>query len=119
MDIKTIEKFVNKKPLTSGKTSHLENMYMADYVISLTRTRKNPKERFVKVLKNRNSGKTGKADPKLTIELSCHMIAMSVFGDTAMKVFRVELEELIKETIMKKLGDSHDPFQRKSRGDGT
>ena len=47
------------------------------------------------------------------------MIGMYIFGDTSLKVFRVELEELIKETIMKKLGDSHDPFQRESRGDGT
>jgi len=120
MDIETISKFVNKKSLPSKKrTSLTTEMYQADYVISLTRTRGNPNERFVKVLKNRNSGKTGRADPQLTIELCCHMISMSVFGDTSMKLFRVELEELIKETIIKKLGDSHDPFQRKSRGDGT
>ena len=47
------------------------------------------------------------------------MIAMSIFGDTSLKLFRTELEELIKETIVKKLGDSHDPFQRKSGGHGT
>jgi len=86
------------------------NMYMSDYVIALTRTREKPNERFVKVLKNRNSGKTGRADPQLTIDLCCHMITMSIFGDTSMKLFRVELEELIKETIIKKLGDAHDPF---------
>jgi hypothetical protein len=112
MDIETIGNFVNKKPLVSKpRETLMTNMYMSDYVISLTRTQENPKDRFVKVLKNRNSGKTGRADPQLTIELCCHMIAMSVFGDTSMKLFRTELEELIKQTIMKKLGDSHDPFQ--------
>ena len=120
MDIQTIGKFVNKGPAPSKKHTSLSlEMYMADYVVSLTRTKENPKDRFVKVLKNRHSEKTGRADPQLTIELCCHMIAMSVFGDTSLKVFRTELEELIKETIMKKLGDSHDPFQRKSGGHGT
>ena len=120
MDIQTIGKFVNGNPLISKKRTSLNTeMYMADYVISLTRLQENPKERFVKVLKNRNSGKTGRADPQLTIELCCHMIAMSIFGDTSLKLFRTELEELIKETIVKKLGDSHDPFQRKSGGHGT
>jgi hypothetical protein len=90
---------------------------MSDFTIALTRDRDNPKERFVQVLKNRQ-GKTGRADPKLTIELCAFMITMSVFGDT-LKVFRVELEEAIKETIMKKIGDSHDPFRTKSTGDGT
>ena len=120
MDIETIGKFISKKPLPSKKhTSLTTEMYQADYVVSLTRTIENPKDRFVKVLKNRNSGKTGRADPQLTIELCCHMIAMSIFGDTSLKLFRTELEELIKETIVKKLGDSHDPFQRKSGGHGT
>jgi hypothetical protein len=103
---------------TKPRNSHLENLYMADYMIALTRDRDNPKERYVKILKNKQTGKTGRADPKLTIELCSHMIAMSIFGDT-LKLFRVELEEAIKETIMNKLGDAHDPFRRKSTGDGT
>lgn len=104
---------------TRPRNSHLENLYMADYMIALTRDRDNPKERYVKILKNKQTGKTGRADPKLTIELCSHMIAMSIFGDTSLKLFRAELEELIKETIMNKLGDAHDPFRRKSTGDGT
>jgi hypothetical protein len=100
-------------------SSYHQNLYMADYMIALTRERDNPKERFVKIIKNKRTGKTGRADPKLTIELCSHMIAMSIFGDTSLKLFRVELEELIKETIINKLGDAHDPFRRKSTGDGT
>ena len=50
------------------------------------------------------------------------MIALSIFGDTTLKLFRVELEEeikkTIKKTIMEKIGDSHDPFHRESTGDG-
>lgn len=101
------------------KNSLLHNMFMADFVISLTRTQENPNERFVKVLKNRYDGTTGKADPQQTIDCCCRMIAMSVFGDTSLKLFRVELEEEIKKTIMNKIGDAHDPFRTESTGDGT
>jgi hypothetical protein len=94
-------------------------MYMADFVMSLTREQDNPKERFVKILKNRHSLKTGKADPETTVDLCSRMIAFSVFGDTSLKLFRVELEEAIKKTILERIGDVYDPFQRKSGGDGS
>lgn len=103
-----------KKP----QNSYRHDLYQADYMIALTRDIDNPKERYVKVLKNKRSEKHGRADPKLTIELCSHMISMSVFGDR-LKLFRIELEEAIKETIMKKIGDAHDPFRTKSTGDGT
>lgn len=54
-----------------------------------------------------------------TINICCKMIALSVFGNTSLKLFRIELEKTIKETITKKLGENYDPFQRKSTGDGT
>ena len=105
--------------ISDKQNSLNHNMYMADFVISLTRTQEKPNERYVKVLKNRHSTFTGKADPKQTIDFCCRMIAMSVFGDTSLKLFRVDLEEAIKETIMNKIGDAHDPFHRKSTGDGS
>ena len=104
-------------PPLSHAHSYRNSLYMADFMIALTRDVDDPKERFVKVLKNKR-GETGRADPKLTIELCSHMIAMSVFGDT-LKLFRVELEEAIKQTIMEKIGDAHDPFHRKIAGDGS
>jgi len=107
-----------RRPLINRQNSYRDSLFMADFMIALTRDRNNPKERFVKILKNRYTGETGRADPKLTIELCARMIAMSVFGET-LKLFRIELEEAIKETIMKKIGDSHDPFRTKSTGDGT
>jgi len=52
-----------------------------------------------------------KANIEETINICCKMIALSVFGKTSLKLFRVELEELIKKTITKKLGEKYDPFQ--------
>lgn len=105
----------------NSRNSSMYNLHMADFVISLTRTGtgNNPNERYVKILKNRYDGITGKADPKTTIKMCSRMIALSVFGDTSLKLFRVELEEAIKKTIMEKIGDAHDPFQRESTGDGS
>lgn len=105
--------------VSNRKNSFLQNMHMADFVISLTRDRDKPEERFVKILKNRHTGSTGRADPETTIELCVRMIAMSIFGDTSLKLFRVDLEEAIKQTILEKIGDAHDPFQRESTGDGS
>jgi hypothetical protein len=94
------------------------NMHMADFVMALTRTENNPKERFIKILKNRHDGKTGKVDPLTTINICAKMISLSIFGDR-LKLFRVELEEAIKQTILEKIGDAHDPFRRESTGDGS
>jgi hypothetical protein len=101
------------------KQSHLENLYMADFMIALTRDKEKPEERYVKILKNRYNGQTGRADPLTTIDCCSRMIAMSIFGDTSLKLFRVDLEEAIKKTILEKIGDAHDPFHRESGGDGT
>ena len=108
--------------ITNKKNSYHNTLFMADFMIALTRDTDSPKERYIKVIKNR-SGANGKATPEMTVDLSSRMIAMSIFGDTSLKLFRVDLEESIKEaiteTIMNKLGDAHDPFRTKSTGDGS
>ena len=105
------------KPLVDKRNSFLQNMYLADFAITLTRDPDDHSTKQVRVIKNRY-GKRGKADPETTINLCSKMIAMSVFGDT-LKLFRVDLEEAIKKTILEKIGDAHDPFRRESGGDGT
>jgi hypothetical protein len=92
------------------KTSPIRMMHSADMVIAITREIDEPKKRIVKILKNRY-GPHGNVTLQTTINVCCRMIAMSIFGGKSLKLFRVELEELIKETIMKKIGDIHDPFQ--------
>ena len=99
------------------KNSYRNNIYMSDIVMAITRDDEIPQQKYIKVLKNRY-GNTGRADPQQTIELCALMISMSVFGNK-LKMFRVELEEAIKETIMKKIGGVHDPFRTESTGDGT
>ena len=98
------------------KNSLLGNMHLADFAIALTRDPDDRSTRQVRILKNRY-GNRGKGDPETTINLCCRMISMSVFGDT-LKLFRVDLEEAIKKTILEKIGDAHDPFRRESGGDG-
>jgi len=118
-----IKKFKPADGLCGGfiinkQNSYHKTLYMADLMIALIRDTENSEERYVKVIKNRN-GKNGKADPQQTIELCSRLIAMSIFGDTSLKLFRLELEEEIKKTIMKKIGDAHDPFHRKSSEHGS
>jgi len=109
---------ITSKYTVDKRNSPIQMMYSADMVIAITREKDEPKKRIVKILKNRY-GPHGNVTPQTTINVCCRMIAMSIFGDKSLKLFRVELEELIKETIMKKIGDTHDPFQRESTGDGT
>lgn len=109
---------IPSKYTVDKKRSPIQMMHGADIVIAITREIDEPKKRIVKILKNRY-GPYGNVTLQTTINVCCRMIAMSIFGDKSLKLFRVELEELIKETIMKKIGDTHDPFQRESTGDGT
>lgn len=101
------------------RTSALNMMAAADIVIALTRDlNSKDHKKYVHVIKNRHDGNCGKADPEKTINVCCRMIADSIFGDK-LKLFRVELEKEIKKTIMKKIGDAHDPFRRTGSGDGS
>ena len=109
---------ITSKYKVDKRKSPIQMMHSADICIAITREIDQPKKRVVKILKNRY-GPRGNVTVQTTINVCCRMIAMSIFGDSPLKVFRVELEELIKETIMKKIGDTHDPFQRESTGDGT
>jgi len=95
----------------------MAELFAADLMVCITRDPTDSNQRFVKVLKNRYTGQHGKVDPNIVIDTCSNMIATSIFGNR-LKLFKVELEEAIKKTIMEKIGDAHDPFHRQSSRNG-
>lgn len=67
------------------------------------------KEKSVMVMKDTDGFKYIPT-PKKIITIFCEMLGISIFGNNSLKMFRIELEELIKKTIRKQIGEKYDPF---------